>query len=139
MTRNGIGIGSAFLTLIFVTLCLAVFAMISHVSAGNEIALAIAEAEIVKGYYEADALAASIAEEIAMSDAIPKRLFGIDINTIFDADETTQKVEYSLPMSQTRELYVLISLDGDAYDILSWRVRDSYLWLPDTNMPVRSP
>ena len=139
MSRNGIGIGSAFLTLIFVALCLAVFAMISHASAENEIAFAKAEAAFVKHYYEADALAASIVEELLSTDTIPPGMFGADIASGREECTDVLKVEFSLPISQTRELFVSMSLMEDAYDILSWRIRDANEWLPDTSMPVRRP
>ena len=145
MNSSGIGIGSAFLTLIFVTLCLAVFAMISHTSAENEIAMARAEAAFVKGYYEADAFASIIAAELVSAETIPESLFGVDIghvpNEVPGQGMGTQesRVEFSLEMSQARELYVMIALNGGAYDILSWRIRDTSPWLPDTSLPVRRP
>ena len=136
MSRNGTGIGSASLTLIFVVLCLAVFALISHTSAGNEMALAKAEAEMVKGYYEADALASRIVAELTSAETIPVSLYGVEIKTGRDEDTSAQRAEFSLAMSQSRELYVVIALDGGACDILAWRIRDTAQWLPDTSMPV---
>ena len=139
MKRNGIGVGSAFLTLIFVTLCLAVFVLISHASAENEMTLSIAEAELVKGYYEADARAAIIANELIQAEAIPENVSEVIIAKTWVDDEEVWKVEFSVPISQTRELYVKMTLAGDAYDILSWRIRDVNQWMPDTSIPVRRP
>ena len=139
MNKKGIGVGSAFLTLIFVTLCLAVFAMISHTTAKNEITMAKAEAEMVKGYYEADAHAAIIAQELISAETIPQSVFGVDITITWEEDEKARKVEYSLPVSQTRELYVAIELESDTYNILSWRIRDINEWQPDTSLPIRRP
>ena len=145
MNKNGIGIGSAFLTLIFVALCLAVLTMISHAAAENEMALAKAEAALVRGYYEADALASRIAGELTAAETIPESLFGVDIIPLRDEaagqneDTAALKAEYSVPMSQTRELYVVMALHGNAYEILTWRIRDTNRWLPDTTLPIRRP
>ena len=139
MIKNVIGIGSAFLTLIFVAVCLAIFALISHTSAGNEMALAKAEAELVKGYYEADALASRIAAELVSAETIPESLYGTTIYHARDEDPVERKVEFSLPMSQTRELYVILTLKADTYDIRTWQIRDINQWQPDTSLPVRRP
>ena len=136
MSKKGIGMGSASLTLIFIVLCMAVFALISHTYAENEMILAQAETAMVKGYYEADTLATIISEELASSDTIPESLYGVGITAEMDEETKSQTVGFALPMSQTRELYVIIALNGDAYDTLTWRIRDTGSWLPDTNLPV---
>ena len=136
MSKNGIGVGSASLTLIFVVLCMAVFALISHTSAENEMILAEAEAAMVKGYYEADALATIISVELASVETIPESLYGVDITAIFDEDISARIAGFSLSMSQTRELHVIIALDGNDYEILTWRIRDAGSWIPDSNLPV---
>jgi len=114
VSRNGAGIGSASLTLIFAVLCLAVFSLISHTAAANDMALAKAEAALVKGYYEADALAEQLAAEV----------------------EGTGRTEFSVAVSQSRELYVILDIKEDTADILAWRIRDTGEWRPDTSLPV---
>ena len=140
MRRKGIGIGSASLVLIFTVLCLSIFAMISYITAMNEMALARAEADHVIAYYEADALAGRITAALTASyfydGYIPWEIYGVEITLGFDMNLFTQTASFVYEISENRELFVKMALHHDRYDILVWRVRDMGMWIPDLNLPV---
>ena len=115
---TGIGIGSASLVLIFIVLCLVFFSLISFTSANNELLLARAEAALIIAYYEADAQAEQILAELSAQE------------------EKTPEVEFTCHISDDKELYVRLSLNNEAYDIIEWKIRDTGYWLPDMNLPV---
>ncbi len=118
MNRGSAGIGSASVVLMFTVLCMAIFALISHTSARNDMALAQAEAELVKGYYEADAMAERMAAELAADPNAP------------------ETAEFTCEISDNKELYVKLAISGGAYDILVWRMRDTEEWRPEGGLPV---
>ena len=136
MDRSGIGIGSTSLILIFIVLCLALFAFISYTSAENDMALAQAEAALIKGYYEADALSERVAAGILAAETIPTSLFGVEITSQWDASEAAQTAEFYSTVSDRKELHAKIAIYDDGYEVLAWRMRDTEEWRPDTNRPV---
>ena len=136
MDRSGTGIGGTSIVLIFTVLCFAFFALISYTAAGNDMALAEAELALVKGYYEADALAESIIAGLLAAETTLEELHGVDIKPGRDESEAVQTAEFSCAVSDRKELYVKIALKGDGYDILAWQLQDTDEWLPDTSMPV---
>jgi hypothetical protein len=122
VNREAAGVGSATVVLMFTVLCMAVFALISHTAAQNEMALARAEERLVRGYYEADALAVRVAEELAANPGDPRIADGF--------------AEYTCAISERKELYVKLKLRGGSYDILAWHMRDTAEWQPDGGLPV---
>jgi hypothetical protein len=101
---------------------MAIFALITHTAAQNDMALANAEAMLVRGYYEADALAVAIAEELAANPGDPRISGGV--------------AEFSCEISEQKELYVKLELRGGSYKILAWRMRDTAEWPPAGGLPV---
>lgn len=137
MNKNGIGVGSASIVLIFAVLCLTIFALITFMSANTEMALANAETELVKSYYEADALAERIIDEIVSGSS--GDILGAEIKSEWDWDLLANITEFSCPMSDRKEIYVKIALyEDNSYDILSWRMRDAGEWETDAALPVWS-
>ena len=133
MNKGGVGVGSASVVLIFSVLCLTVFSLISFVVARNGESLVESESDFVLGYYEADALAERVLAELLKADPFnpPASINGIDIAQNWDGT-----VSYSCPLSGTKDLYVVIANNGDSFDILSWRMRDTGEWQADTNLHV---
>ena len=136
MNKKGSGIGSASLVLIFTVLCFSIFTLISFTAAENDMALARAEAALVKGYYEADALAFLIASDIAAARTIPASLRGTDIHSGWDEDLMAMTAEFSRAIAGQKELYVKIAVHGGTYDILVWQMRDTGEWQNDTSLRV---
>jgi len=136
MKKGGIGVGSSSIVLVFAVLCLTVFSLITFVVAGNDKALVDAEANLVKGYYAADALAEHIVAELAQSDTIPDKILGVDIGVGYDMASGADTAYFRCAISDQKELYVLLAMNGDSYDILSWRMLDTDEWVADDNINV---
>jgi len=136
MKKGGIGVGSASIVLVFAVLCLTVFSLITFVVAGNDKALVDAEAGLVVGYYEADALAERIVAGILASDAVPGTLYGVDIETYWDWEAGTDVAYFLCPISDRKSLFVRLALFEDSYDVLSWRMHDTDEWTFDDSLNV---
>ncbi|MCL2125025.1 MAG: hypothetical protein FWH33_03430 [Oscillospiraceae bacterium] len=145
MKQGGIGVGSASIVLVFAVLCLTVFTLITFVVSGNDKALADAEAELVVGYYEADALAEQIFADIAEMDDLPDTIRGVEIGEGFSNELFTNTVYYLCPITEGKSLYVELADQGGYYDVLSWRMVDTedweyddslHVWLGDDNLDV---
>jgi len=136
MNKGGIGVGSASIVLVFAVLCLTVFSLITYVVASNDKALVEAEARLVKGYYEADALAELVVAEILDSDVIPLSLHGINIEAEWDMWLDADVVEFTCPVSERKALYVRLAVRQDSYDVLVWRMYDTDEWNFDDRINV---
>jgi hypothetical protein len=128
--------GSASIVLIFAVLCLTIFSVISLVTALNEETLIKNEVALVTAYYEADSLAEKIFSEIFFSEEIPSEIFGIEIFSYIEWDTFREIVSFMCPISETKGLYVMASLDFDAYEILTWRMQNLADWQPNEELNV---
>ena len=130
MNKGGIGVGSASLVLIFAVLCLTIFSLISFIVTQNTKALVDAEAEFVTGYYKADSRAELILAEILNSETIPTQIQGINISIEQDNDSDSKIINFLYPIYDTnyKDLFVRVSINGDSYKVLSWRVIDNAEW-----------
>jgi len=136
MKQGGIGVGSASIVLVFAVLCLTVFSLITFVVAGNDKSLVDTEAQLVVGYYEADALAERIVADIMEADEIPEEVRGVEITTYWDMDMDAEITYFLCPISDQKSLYVRLAVRNDSYDILSWRMYDTDDWTFDDSMDV---
>ena len=136
MRKGGIGVGSASIVLVFAVLCLTVFSLITYVVASNDKALVEAEADLVKGYYQADALAERIVAEILDSETAPASVQGVDVETSWDSSLDAEVAEFSCPVSDKNALYVRLALHEDSYDILSWKMYNTDEWSFDDRIDV---
>lgn len=126
MNKNGMGYGSASVVLVFATLCLTIFALISLTSANAEKKTADRMEGIVTGYYEADTLAERILAEILAAEEIPDEAGGVEITTS-QAGGAKYAIFYC-PVSGTMELYVEVAIYEGHYDILHWEMQDTGVW-----------
>ena len=138
MGKGGMGVGSASIVLIFAVLCLTIFTIITYMVSNNERALIDAKAELVIGYYKADALAEQILQDLLDSDATPDRLHGVDINTKFNEDLDVETTYFYCRISDIKSLYVNLVIRDDSFDILSWRMYAMDEWEFDDTMNVWS-
>jgi len=136
MNKGGIGIGSASIVLVFAVLCLAVFSLITYVVAGNDKALVDSEAELVTGYYEADALAERILAEILMSDTIPASVLDVEIETYWDSSLDAEVAYFFCTISDMKALFVRLAVYDDTCDVLGWRMVDTDEWTFDDSLNV---
>ena len=138
MNKGGIGVGSASIVLVFAVLCLTVFSLITYVVAANDKALVDAEARLVTGFHEADALAERIVAEILDSDETPGTILGIEVEAAWDWESEAEIVYFSSPVSDRRSIFVRLAIHGDSYDIISWRMYDTNEWSFDDSISVWS-
>jgi hypothetical protein len=136
MKNGGIGIGSASLILVFAVLCLTVFSLITFVVARSNKALSDAEAKLVTGYYEADAIAENIVADIIQADIAPDNIRGIEITYGLDFESGAETAYFICPVSEQKELYVNLVIYEDSYNILSWRMFDIGKWVIDDSLNV---
>ena len=136
MNKGGIGTGSASIVLVFAVLCLTIFATISFTSALADSALAEVEAELVKNYYAADTLAEEIVGEIVFGENIPESVRGVEIWSEWDWELMGEKATFACPVSEKKELVVTLAVYEGSYDILTWRMRDTYDWEADEGIKV---
>jgi len=136
MNRGGIGAGSASIVLVFAVLCLTVFSLITFVVASNDKTLVAREAELVVGFFEADARAENIVAQIIGSWVIPEEIEGINIHHEWDFQTDTDFVAFSSPISDALAIFVRLAVNSDSYEILSWRMYNSAEWEYDGGLDV---
>ena len=136
MNKGGIGVGSASIVLVFAVLCLTVFSLITLVVARNNRALADTEARLVEGYYEADAVAEGILAEIREAGYIPDTVKNTEIDSGWDMALEMDVATYLCPISDAKELYVKLAVDGDSVYIVGWQMLDIGEWEFDGSLGV---
>ena len=133
---GGMGGGSASIILIFAVLCLTVFTLIAFVVSGNEKALVDTEVNLVKSYYEADALAERILTEILESVTKPESVEGITIDYWTDLSSGADMATWSCPFEDDKELFVSLAFNNDSYNILNWKMRNTGRWEIDDSLDL---
>jgi len=134
---SGVGVGSASIILVFAVLCLSVFSLITFVVARNNEALVAAETRLVTAYYEADMLAEHILSVIFEEESVPGTALGVDIETYRDPDRDEDVIQFFCPISDSGKLlFVSLTIRGDSYEILSWRMQDTDEWVADDGHDV---
>ena len=128
------GIGSALIVLVFTVLCLTIFTVISLVPALTGQRLIEAEVELVKSFYEADTLAEQVVAEILAAQTVPGNVLGVEIKT--EQGAQGERVSFTIPIAETRLLYVVLAIGRDHYEILTWRMYQTRYWEADDRLNV---
>ena len=136
MNKGVTGMGSASLVLIFSTLCLTIFALISLMASRTDKSIADAGVRFAKEYYAADTLAECVLAELLAADTIPDSIRGISIGTQNDPASGAEVASYFCPISDHKALHVEVALLEDHYDILTWRMIDTGIWQINENLLV---
>ena len=126
----GVNIGSASLVMVFVVLSLTVFAVLSLVSANNELRLSTKFSESVKNYYAADYKACTIIETMETK---------MDSETAIDLPEVLFEGSvgsFSVPINDYQNLCVKIDTKDNQLQILSWQVKNTMEQVYDNSIPV---
>ena len=135
MLKRG-GIGSASIALIFVVLCMTIFTAISFVFALSEEALIKNEVDLVMAYYAADTLAEQVLAEIISVAVLPGSVMGVEIFTRRDTSLMAEVIYFTIPITDNNELHVAVSLDGNGYNIISWRMFPIGMWEADGTINI---
>jgi len=136
MNKSGIGVGSASIVLMFAILCLTIFSLITFVVAVNEKNLIDVKVDLVTGYYEADALAEYILDDILTAETIPDSIRGVNIYSGWDNEREVETTYFFCHISEIKALYVNIAVKDGSFDILSWRMYDTDDWEYDDSLNV---
>ncbi|MCL2168456.1 MAG: hypothetical protein FWB74_00355 [Defluviitaleaceae bacterium] len=122
------GIGAASIILVFVVLCLVIFAVVALRPALTDRELVEQEVELVQGFFAADALAERIVAELIHMDYAPAELLGIEITSYWDWDLFLEIASFGVPINETQILHVEIGLDFGHYQIFQWRMVSLREW-----------
>lgn len=117
-------LGMSSITVIFATLCLTVFAVLTLATVRAGTATSVANADSIKAYYAADCEAERILAEIR-NGTEPD---GVSRNG--------DVVKYSCRVSDTQQLDVSVRTDGEDYEILQWQLVYSAQWQADDSLGV---
>lgn len=139
---TGLPIGGPTLLMVFVILCINIFAVISYMSALRDYNLSEKSAEMVTKYYEADTKATKVLSDIASDIELNPEHINKDINEFTILDESdTRIVKYKVPIKKDIVLSVVAEFpkDSNKYRILEWKMinnklieeNDSVLDLPE--------
>ena len=125
------GIGSASIVLVFTVLCMTIFTVISLVPALIGQTLIESEVELVQSFYAADTLAEQTLAEILASPTVPESVLGVAITS-----GQGGRVSFTIPIAQTKMLYVAVRIEGEHYEILTWQMYETRYWEADDDWGV---
>ena len=145
-----INIGTSFMLIIFIVLCLVVFSVLSLSSTWKDYQYSKENSLRTQEYYDASNQAE---EKLASIDSILvdssstaiciqklKQLDGITVSEIdSDTTESSLLIEFQIPINDTENLYVALSNKPYAnqnYTILSWSQKSTTEWSGHQKLPV---
>ncbi|MCL1808347.1 MAG: hypothetical protein FWG42_01100 [Clostridiales bacterium] len=131
---HGAGVGTVSLITIFAVLCLTVFAMLTLSASNAEKLLADKTASFVKGYYEADYLAAVVQANIVDSGEFPESVYGVDVS--YEKEGAATVASYSCRVSDAQDLRVKLKLDAGQAAVLEWKTVYALGWEADDAITV---
>jgi len=129
-TERRMVVGGLSVLMIFLTMSIAIYGLLSLMTAENELSLNLRNREAATAFYSADAKAAAVISEIA-SARIRGGNVDSDIATLsvtYDSD--TDSAKFIVPIDRYRDLDVIISFsaDGSLFVIDSYRVVNNIDW-----------
>ena len=113
--------------MLFRSLCMAVFAVLTLSTAVREQSLAELTAQRAAEYYEADLQATSIAAAVIAGEPVETE---VSYSFVPEGIEAS----YTVPAGGDLLLEVRLLLTGSTYEILTWRTVYAGDWTPDTSM-----
>lgn len=129
---TGLPIGGPTLLMVFVILCINIFAVISYMSALRDYNLSEKSAEMITNYYEADTKATKVLSDIASDIVLNLEHINKDkdINEFTILDEAdTRIVKYKVPIKKDIVLSVIAEFpkNSNKYRILEWKMINNKL------------
>ena len=122
MKNSGGVSGAVSLVMIFCVLCLTVFSVLTLAAADRESKLSEMTAQSAAEYYRADHDATVIAAALRNGGSLPA-----DVEIVQDGDT----VSFLLPVGNSLELDVALSVRGGTCEILRWQMVYSGSWEPN--------
>lgn len=137
-SSSGVSIGGATIVMIFSVLCLTIFAVLSLITARNELTLAQKSADSITAYYEADLKAVEIYDALAGAlrgeAEFRAEDFGVEVSFYF-LDGGSYNT-YSIPVDDRQELRVVLLEEEDGMSVVSWIVAENGSWAADQYIDV---
>lgn len=130
MRRGGSTSGAVSMALIFCTLCLAVFTVLTVSAAERERRLTELTAERAAAYYAADRQAVEIVAALRRGEPVDTAEIS------YTMEDGLTLAEFSLPAGGEQLLEVCVRLDGDEAEILRWRTAYGGEWEPDETIEL---
>lgn len=127
MRRSGGVSGAVSLVMIFCVMCLAVFSVLTLATADRESKLSEMDAGRAKEYYQADYDATVIAAALRNGSSLPA-----DVDVAWDGDTAS----FCLPVGDSLELDVAVSVRGGMCEILRWQTVYTGGWEPDVYLEL---
>ena len=123
-TDAPVAVGGSSLLVIFIVLCLTVFALLSLSSVQADGRLSTASAESVHAYYAADCEAEQILAQLRQGN-IPE---GVTVSG--------NRYCYECVVTDTQKLVVETEITGGDYRILRWQTESTLLWQADDGLQL---
>lgn len=123
-TDTPAAVGGISLLVIFVILCLTVFAVLSLSSVRADGRLSEASAVAVRGYYEADCEAEEILAQLR-AGIVPESVTA-----------EGNRYRYECAVSDTQKLVVEAEVTGENYRILRWQTESAGQWQTEDELKV---
>lgn len=123
-TDTPTAVGGSSLLVIFIVLCLTVFALLGLSSVQADGRLSTASAEAVYAYYAADCEAEEILSQLRQGN-IPE---GVSVSG--------NRYCYECDVTDTQKLVVEAEISGSSYRILRWQTESTLLWQGDDTLQV---
>lgn len=117
-------VGGSSLLVIFIVLCLTVFAMLSLSSVQADGRLSTASAEAVYAYYAADCAAEEILAKLRLG-LVPEGVV-----------KEGNRYLYECAVSDTQKLVVEAEVTGTDYRILQWKTESVFSWQDEDTLNV---
>lgn len=129
---GGLPIGGPSLLMVFVLLCINIFAVVSYMSALRDDNLSEKAAENISQYYMADAKAeemlAKLAGEFKQNPEGMEKFVGINKLSISKQFDETN-VEYYIPVKKEMLLKVIVKFSKETpeYDVMQWKLVNTHV------------
>lgn len=128
--KQGLGVGSVSLIMIFSVLCLTVFCLVTLSTARSDASLAQRAAQSVSAYYAADTEAERVYAELnseLKSGSRPDRVRDTDISY------KNGCASYTCAVDETHFIAVVVAESGE---VIEWAQTDDGSWTPDESIAV---
>lgn len=132
-SRNGAGLGTVTLVMLFSVMCLCVFALLSLSTARSELNLSSRYADSVKAYYEADTQAVYLQNRLISAVNLEATLRRISDGG-YDIRYERGLISYSVPVDDN--LTLMVELSGTDYTPIAWQVVATGGWEADDHIEV---
>lgn len=126
-TYPPVHIGTSFMLVIFIVLCMVIFSVLSLSSAYKDYEYSQKNAKRAKEYYEANNLAE---EKLAEIDALIAS---------GDIDSANSVIEFTVPVNETELLQVSLNIHPEQtphYKITTWKTISTLEWSGNSSLPV---